>query len=527
MLTSAEKVSRIKGISEKKTIFIVDNNLINRSRLRNSIRLANRFMVIGESEYCNCIEKISIINPNILILSTFSDMRKNENIISGIKRDFPLTKILIVTSEFDEKDFLHAINLGVCGYLSLDNSFNSLVEYIDDIGNIGVAFDKKLAPFVYRILSTMGDNFHPCHFDKSPQEQFNLTKRELEVASVMSESSQYKDVAKKLHISPDTVKMHMSHIYKKLGVSTKHEAILKLQSKILEFKLNSNIWFHVKIFSMEKIVVNLIGGVGNQMFQYALGYVVSKKTGFELLVDVSGYNEYKTRNFELNKFGIDVKIADIADIYNLNRKHLFKKTLYKDKKKTFCPQVLKIKNSAYLKGFWQSEKYFADYRYEILKLYEFRDKSFIVNNTLLSDIQNTNSVSINLRLGDYVTNKENRRIHFVCKKDYYKNAINYIVEKIDNPKFFVFSDDIDGSKEYLPEDYEYTFANTANWQEDMYFMSLAKHNIVANSSFSWWAAWLNQNPAKVTIAPSRWFTREAKINDKDFVPKNWVKVAVN
>ncbi len=278
---------------------------------------------------------------------------------------------------------------------------------------------------------------------------------------------------------------------------------------------------------MDKIVVNLIGGVGNQMFQYALGYVISKKTGFELLLDLSAYNDYKTRNFELNNFSFDYKIATTDDFTKLNKKHLFKKTLYKDKKKTFDSSVLKIKNSAYLKGFWQSEKYFLDYRCDILKLFEFKDKNFIKNIELFSDVQNSNSVSINLRLGDYVTNEVNRRVHFVCKKEYYANALKYIAQKVDNPKFFVFSDDLEGSKEYLPDGYDYVFANTANWQEDMYFMSQAKHNVVANSSFSWWAAWLNQNPDKIVVAPSKWFRDEARINDKDFVPKSWVKVSVN
>ena len=278
---------------------------------------------------------------------------------------------------------------------------------------------------------------------------------------------------------------------------------------------------------MDKIVVNLIGGVGNQMFQYALGYVISKKTGFELLLDLSAYNDYKTRNFELNNFSFDYKIANIEDFSELNKKHFLKKTLYKDKKKTFDSSVLKIKNSAYLKGFWQSEKYFADYRSDILKVFEFKNKNFIKNVELLSDVQNSNSVSVNLRLGDYVTNEVNRRVHFVCKKEYYANALKYIAQKVDNPKFFVFSDDLEGAKEYLPDGYDYIFADTANWQEDMYFMSQAKHNIVANSSFSWWAAWLNQNPDKVVVAPSKWFTDEAKINDKDFVPKSWVKVSVN
>lgn len=241
MITSAQKVSRIKGISEKKTIFIVDNNVINRARLRNSIRLSNKYMVIGESEYNNYFDKISIVNPNVLIFSSYSDVIKNNDSLQQIKRDFPLIKLIIIANELDENEFLHAVNVGVAGYFSVDTHPDELIYLIDDAIALGAAFDKRLSKFVFRLLCTLGDKLKPCHFDKSPDEQFNLTRRELEVASVMSESSQYKDVAKKLHISNDTVKMHMSHIYKKLGVSTKHEAILKLQSKILEFKLSSTI----------------------------------------------------------------------------------------------------------------------------------------------------------------------------------------------------------------------------------------------------------------------------------------------
>ncbi len=278
---------------------------------------------------------------------------------------------------------------------------------------------------------------------------------------------------------------------------------------------------------MDKIIVNLIGGVGNQMFQYALGYVVSKITGFELCVDLSSYENYKVRNFELNKFNIDIKLAEKYECDLLNRKHFFKKTLYKDKKKIFYRNVLKIKHSAYLKGFWQSEKYFADFKDDIFSLFEFKDKNFIVNQDLLEDIKNSNAVSINLRLGDYINNNENKRIHFVCKKDYYSNALKYISQKVDNPKYFVFSDDIDGSKEFLPQGYDFVYANTANWQEDMYFMTQAKHNIVANSSFSWWAAWLNKNLDKIVLAPDKWYTKAAKINDKDVVPESWVKIKVS
>ncbi len=278
---------------------------------------------------------------------------------------------------------------------------------------------------------------------------------------------------------------------------------------------------------MDKIIVNLIGGAGNQMFQYALGYTISLLHGQDLYIDLSSYENYKVRNFELNKFGFDIKIANQEDCEILNRKHFFKKILYKDKSKTFNPKLLNIKGSAYLKGFWQSEKYFSCMRDEILSLFEFRDKSFIVNHNLLQDIKNSNAVCVNLRLGDYITNETNKRIHFVCKKDYYTNAIKYMCKNITNPKLFVFSDDIEGSKEFLPDGYDFVFADTANWQEDMYFMSECKHNIVANSSFSWWAAWLNKNPDKIVAAPSRWYTKEARVNDKDVVPNNWVKIKIS
>ena len=275
---------------------------------------------------------------------------------------------------------------------------------------------------------------------------------------------------------------------------------------------------------MDKIVINLIGGVGNQLFQYACAYAVSKASGIDLFVDLSSYDEYKVRNFELDKFNIQLKVANPDEFQDLNKKHFFRKTLYKDKKKTFNPEILKIRHSAYLKGFWQSEKYFAHIRSEILELFSFKSFDFLANKDILNKIKNTNSVCINLRLGDYVNNDTFRKIYFLCDKSYYSDAISSISKMIDNPTFFVFSDDIIASKEYLPQGYEYNFADTANWQEDMYFMSQAKHNIVANSSFSWWSAWLNRNPNKIVLAPSSWYRKGAKINDKDVIPQDWIKI---
>lgn len=276
----------------------------------------------------------------------------------------------------------------------------------------------------------------------------------------------------------------------------------------------------------KKIVVNLIGGLGNQFFQYALGYAICKENGQELLIDNSDFKTYKVRTFELDKFNLELKYAPEELVKQLKKKHLFNKTLYKDKRFSFTPSMLKIKKSAYLKGYWQTEKYFKKYETDIRELFKLKDNSFIKNENLLYEIQSTNSVSVNLRLCEYITNPEIAKKHYVCKKDYYKNAINYVNQNLDNHKFFVFSDDVNLAKEFLPENNDYIFCDTANWQEDLYFMQNAKHNIVANSSFSWWAAWLNQNPEKMVLAPNQWFTKEAKINYKDVVPDSWTKIEV-
>ena len=278
---------------------------------------------------------------------------------------------------------------------------------------------------------------------------------------------------------------------------------------------------------MDKIIVKLMGGVGNQMFQYAVGYAIAKKTGFELYLDASSYNSDKLRNFELLKFSTDIKFADFQDCSILNKKHFFKKTLYKDKKKIFYPEILKINHSAYLNGYWQSEKYFSHIKNDIKNIFQFKNTDFLQNTNMLNDIKSSNSVSISIRLGDYVNNPQCRKIYFVCNKDYYTKAIEYICSKVDNPKFFVFSPEIDAACEYLPKGYEYIFSKSASWEEDMYLMRHAKHNILANSSFAWWCAWLNENLNNIVIAPSRWYTKDAKINFKDVIPDNWVKIEVS
>ena len=180
----------------------------------------------------------------------------------------------------------------------------------------------------------------------------------------------------------------------------------------------------------------------------------------------------------------------------------------------------------YLNGYWQSEKYFNSAKDIILNDYKCNFKENDVNLEVLKDIENTNSVSIHVRMGDYKSS-ENADRHFVIRDaKYYERAIERIKKSVDNPKFFIFSNDIQWVKENLPLDNSVII----DWNQgkdsykDMFLMSKCKHNIIANSSFSWWGAWLNENKDKLVIAPDRWFNN---IQAPDVICDSWIKVEVD
>jgi len=277
---------------------------------------------------------------------------------------------------------------------------------------------------------------------------------------------------------------------------------------------------------MERIITQLNGGLGNQFFQYAVARAIAIKNHLELKLDISEFESYKLRNYELGNFNIQENFTTKNEFEHLKQKKIFKKTYFKDRNGKFQPGVLKIKNSAYLRGFWQSEKYFKNIEDEIRKEFTFKSLAFIKNQTILDKIKQTNAISVNFRCKEYVNNPETAKIHNVCTTQYYKNAIQYMKKNVENPIFYIFSDDNEWVKENFKSDEPVIIVDTANWQEDLYFMQNCKHNIVANSSFSWWAAWLNQNPDKIVVAPDKWFTDIAKVNYKNVVPDTWVKIMV-
>jgi hypothetical protein len=285
------------------------------------------------------------------------------------------------------------------------------------------------------------------------------------------------------------------------------------------------------VSNMPNIIVGCIGGLGNQMFQYA--YFLRLNENYQnMYFDISNFANYKLHNgYELERiFSIQTVtppqhllknfktgfLAKLLSKFELNNKHIIQNNMHFDIK------YLHIKHDCYLSGYWQSEKYFKTISNKIKQAFTFGTLDN-ANSKIAKQIKYTNSVSIHIRRGDYVNHPKHGEI---CTLNYYHNAINLIKSIVDNPIFYVFSDDIQWCQTNLFPDGIAVYVNGNDWKnsyKDMHLMSLCKHNIIANSSFSWWGAWLNTNEDKTVIAPKIWFN-DPSIDTKDLTPINWIKL---
>lgn len=282
------------------------------------------------------------------------------------------------------------------------------------------------------------------------------------------------------------------------------------------------------------IIVKILGGLGNQLFQYSAARALSLKTGQKLYLDIESLLGHKERPYELNIFDVQGKILNKVDLFNFPLSILsyplikLKKhpNYYLEKEFTYNSEVLKIKNSIYLDGYFQSQKYFIEAEGQIRKDLQFKDKLSENEQQYFEKIVKNSAVSLHIRRGDYITNLNANNLMQNLVLDYYKNAISFIESKVKNPVFFIFSDDLDWVKSNLSINTEHYFVSGNSGKDsfrDMRLMSLCKHNIIANSSFSWWGAWLNNNPEKIVIAPQTWF-KNNQLNDKDLIPEKWIKI---
>jgi hypothetical protein len=288
------------------------------------------------------------------------------------------------------------------------------------------------------------------------------------------------------------------------------------------------------------IITRLIGGLGNQMFQYAAGRRLAHHHNTDLFLDVTGFASYALRKYELDIFRINATIApsDLLKHVSFSRKDAVRfgiRNLFtgesavqyiKEKSPDFQEEILSLPDNVYLDGYWQSEKYFAEIADIISQEFSIINPPSIINQQLMEEIDKCNSVSVHIRRGDYVTNPETRRIHYVCDEDYYLRAIAKMMECVEYPSFFIFSDDPEWAQRHIipdapVKDISHNPPNPSH--EDLRLMMQCHHHIIANSSFSWWGAWLGKKPGQIVIAPTNWFAVEM-YSSKDKIPNHWLKI---
>ena len=293
------------------------------------------------------------------------------------------------------------------------------------------------------------------------------------------------------------------------------------------------------------IISRLMGGMGNQMFQYAIGRNLAIKHQTELKLDLSFLldrtprKNFVFRNFDLDLFNIDTNIASPEEIIDYNRfsgsrsKNILSTIAYKirgsrynviEEKKifTFDPAVLATPDNSYLIGYWQCIGYFNEISDTIKKDFTIKKQLSGKVAEMLAQITNVNSICVNVRRTDYITAG-----YGVCGVDYYQRAVAFISDKVDFPNIFVFSDDIEWCKNNLKFDLPTTFVGPdyagERYGDYLQLMINCSHFIIPNSTFGWWAAWLSYSQNKIIVAPKNWAEGENFYAD-DLLPDEWIKI---
>lgn len=294
------------------------------------------------------------------------------------------------------------------------------------------------------------------------------------------------------------------------------------------------------------VTVFLRGGLGNQMFQYAAGLNLAKKNNTDLLLDtVSLRDRFPRRKFTYRDYDLGIFIikptftflSELAnalpipgvwlglDLLGTNVRRAFGlQALVKRSDDLFDPRVLETRGNIFLYGRWQNEHYFKDIEQEVRSAFTFREPLQGEARLLAQEIEKTNSISLHVRRGDYATFASVYTGE--TNLAYYETAVNYLTGRIEKPHFFVFSDDIDWCKENIKLAAPVTYVKKeiagprAAFHLDL--MSRCKHHIIANSTFSWWGAWLDSRMEKIVIAPKQWYI-DPKYKE-EIVPPGWIKL---
>lgn len=282
------------------------------------------------------------------------------------------------------------------------------------------------------------------------------------------------------------------------------------------------------------LILKLKGGLGNQLFQYAFGRLMASRRNEVLKLDLEslGSRGDTYRSYGLDNFKIRAEIARGEEVKRARYPHgiiskfwrLFSLKVLRRFHIGYEKRLLGTK-SRYIEGFFQSHKYLDPIREELLAEISLKETPSAKFQDLVRMVAEGESVSVHIRRGDYVSDQSTRSIHFICDLPYYQQALALLREKVSNPNFFVFSDDIAWARENLKLDRAVFVSDPKEIGdcEELILMSKCRHNIIANSSFSFWGAWLNENPGKIVIAPRLWNRRYGR-HYKDLLPEEWLRV---
>ncbi|MBT0653028.1 alpha-1,2-fucosyltransferase [Geomobilimonas luticola] len=298
----------------------------------------------------------------------------------------------------------------------------------------------------------------------------------------------------------------------------------------------------------EMIVVCLKGGLGNQMFQYAAARRLAHQHSTELKIDLSFLESCQSgfthRSYELCHFSISAAIASPREVAEITgRGNTWRETMlvrfrhatglatlyrniYREPHFHFDPTVLGLPDNIYLTGYWQSERYFKDIEETIRNEFTVRHPLTGKNQELAAMIQSTNSVALHVRRGDFVSDPLTMETHGFCEPHYYQRCVGEIVARVAEPNFIVFSDDPVWTRANIHIPFPLTVIDhnlPDKGVEDLRLMSLCKHNIISNSSFSWWGAWLNANKGKIVLSPAEWL-KDKRHDTADIIPDGWLKI---
>lgn len=300
------------------------------------------------------------------------------------------------------------------------------------------------------------------------------------------------------------------------------------------------------------VIIKLISGLGNQLLQYAFGRELALAKGVPLKLDLSFFESQDLRSYKLDNFNINAQIATTADIrpfrkdidiyQKLHQQTSFYAKVYRKLEPVFYPkhsksyfkeaiwwiyepQVFKTQSDVYIEGYWQHYKYFENMQPQIFEELTLKEPLKNEAAALLSNIENNpSSVAVHIRRGDYVTDSGAHYLMGVLPVDYYDRAIKYIKQKISNPTFYFFSDDLEWVKSNIKTDAPVYYVDGNADYVDLDLMRHCSHNIIANSTFSWWGAFLNRNPNKIVIAPNKWSTREDVNRNIQLQFSAWIKI---